>query len=48
METKTSLIRANRTVKLYTVAFIYLNLSLVIYPRYTEFELSVRLCQPFQ
>ena len=48
MKTKTSLVRSNGIIKLYTISGIYLNLSLVIDPRYTEFDLTIRLSQSFQ
>ena len=36
METKSALVRSDCTVELYTVTLVYLNLSIVIYPRYAE------------
>ena len=48
MQTQTALVRSNRVIKLYSVTSIYLYLSLIVYPRNAEFELSVRLCQSFQ
>ena len=43
METKTSLIRSDRTVELDAVAEVCLNLAVVIDPGHTEREDSVRL-----
>ena len=43
MKTKTSLVWSNCTVELYTVSCVNLYLTLVIYPRYTELKLSLRL-----
>ena len=40
MKTKTSLVWSDRTVELYTVSCVNLNLSVIIYPRHSEFELS--------
>ena len=48
MKTKTTLVRSDSVVELYTVTGVDLNLSLVIYPRNTEFDLSVRLAQTLQ
>ena len=43
MKTKTSFVWSDRTVELYTVSCINLYLSVIIYPRNTEFDLSFRL-----
>ena len=43
MESQSSLVRSDCTVELYTVAFIYLNLTIVIYPRNLEGNDSLRL-----
>ena len=47
METQTSLIRADRAVKLYAETAVDLNLTLVIHPRYAEFDDAFRLYQHF-
>ena len=43
MQTDTALVRSDRTVELYTVTGIYLNLTFIVNPWYTEFELSFRI-----
>ncbi len=43
MESQTALVRSDCTVKLYPKSLVDLNLSVIIYPRYTEFDLSFRL-----
>ena len=48
METKTSLVRSDCTVELYTIALVYLNLALIIYPRNTEGNDALRLNQTLQ
>ena len=48
MKTKSPLVRSDGTVKLYTVTCIDMDLSIVIYPRYAELELSLRLYKSFQ
>ena len=45
METKTALVRSDRAVELYAVSAVDLNLSVVIGPRNTEFDLALRLGQ---
>ena len=48
METETSLVRADGTVKLYAVSVVYLNLSLIIYPGNTEHDNALRSGQTLQ
>ena len=48
METKTALVRSDRTVELYTISFIYLNNTVVINPRNTEGDNSFRLNKALQ
>ena len=43
METKSALVRTDGAVELYSVALVYLNLAIVIYPGYTEGYDSLRL-----
>ena len=43
MESQTSLVRSDCAVELYTVAFIYLNLTIIIYPRNLEGNNTLRL-----
>jgi glutamate dehydrogenase (NADP+) len=38
------LVRSNCIVELYTESSVYLNLSIVIYPRNAEHDLTIRLC----
>jgi hypothetical protein len=45
MEAKTSLVRADGAVKLDTVTVVNLNLTLVVYPRYTEQDLALGGCE---
>ena len=45
MEAKTSLVRADRAVKLDAVTVVYLNLTLVVYPRYAEEDLALGRCE---
>ena len=48
MKAKPSLIWPNSAVKLYAVAGIHLNLSLVVHPRNAELNLPLRFYQPLQ
>ena len=48
MESQASLVRSDGAVELYTVSGIHLYLSLVIYPRNTEFQLSLRINDSLQ
>ena len=48
MKTDTSLVRSNGIIELYTITGVNLNLSLVVYPRYTELDLTIRLSQSLQ
>ena len=48
MKTKTSLVRSDSAIELYTVTYIYLNLSFIVYPRNTELNLTLRLNQTLQ
>ena len=48
METKSALVRSDSTVELYSVTLIYLNLSIVIYPRYTERNNTLWLSETLQ
>ena len=48
MQTDTALVRSDCTVELYTVTGIYLNLTFIVNPWYTEFELSFRIYHSFQ
>ena len=43
MESQAALVRADCAVELYTIADIYLHLSLVVYPRYAESNDTFRL-----
>ena len=43
METDTALVRTDGIVELNAVADVYLYLTLVIYPGYTECEYTIRL-----
>ena|SRR5699024_2089649 len=45
METKTALVRSDGTVELHAVTFVYLNVAVVICPRNTEGNDSLRLYQ---
>ena len=38
MQTQTALVRSDRTVELYTVTGIYLNLTFIVNPWYTELD----------
>jgi hypothetical protein len=40
MEADTALVRADRAVKLYSEAAVYLNLTVIVCPRYSEFDYS--------
>ena len=42
MEPQAALVRADCAVELYTIADIYLHLSLVVYPRYAEGDDTLR------
>ena len=48
MQTKTSFVRSDCTVELYTISFVYMCLALIIYPRYTEHNNSFRLNDTLQ
>ncbi len=48
MKTKSTLVRSDCTVKLYTETSIYMSLSVVIYPRYTECNNTLWLCHSFK
>ena len=48
METKTTLIRSDSAVKLYTISLVYLNNALVIYPWNAEGNDSFRLYKTLQ
>ena len=48
METKSSLVRADRAVELYAVAVVDLHLAVVIDPRDTEQDRALRRRQPLQ
>ncbi len=43
VESQTALVRTDSRVELYSVACVYLNLSVVIYPRNSELDLSLRV-----
>ncbi len=45
MEAKTSLVRADRAVKLDTESVVDLDLTVVIYPRYAEQDLALGSCE---
>ena len=48
MQAQSTLIRPDRAVELHAVSGIYLNLSLIIYPRHTEDHLTLRIYQSLQ
>ena len=48
METETSLVRSDRTVELHTVPVVHLHLTLVVDPRNTEQDLTLRCRQALQ
>ena len=48
METKTSLVRSDCAVELYTIALVYLYVALIIYPRNLEGDNSLRLYKTLQ
>ena len=48
MQAKPSFVGSDGTVKLYPVTRIYMDLTIVIHPRYAEFQLPLRLNQTLQ
>ena len=48
MKTKSSFVRSDCTVELYTITFVYLYVTLIIYPRNLEGDNSLRLYKTLQ
>ena len=48
MESDTALVRSDSRVELYSEAAVYLNLAVIVYPRYTKHDLSLRLNDPLE
>ena len=48
MQTKAAFVRPDGTVKLYTITFVYLYNTFIVYPRNSERDDSFRLNKTFQ
>ena len=48
MQTDSSFVRSDCTVKLYTISGVYMSLSFIVYPRHTEFDLTLWLYHSLQ
>ena len=43
MKSQSAFVRSDGTVELNAVTGVYLYLSIIVYPRHTEFELALRI-----